>query len=473
MQGKIFEYIEKNFEKPLTLIFGILLILFAILPLDSLFDDLITKVTIRYLSYLPLFLFWIIYWLTKKNLLPKNPQNLVGLVICIETENDKQRNRIKNDFVHRIHEIIEKHNLNNIINLIYLNENQSEYVSITLEGYKKFRAKKLNNTKISELTDKDYLRFKKIQKRINGHFYVWGSIKERKDEESKFFFNLEGLVLHDPLDKNTQISLKKEFQNIWARSIEFQEKVEFKGFLLSADLIFIAVEYIAGLAALYSGNAFIAINLHKNVEKSIDNIINPPPNISKVSKTLKSLIPQEFYIVACVYNQLNNISETEKYISLIFEREPNNYSALLLRSVIEFTHYRNPKKSLETTSLVKKYSKNNGTWRYNQGFLLMYLERFEEALKVYKKIAESSFINEIVVINEVIQFNLNMVKNNPDFIQSYFILGYLFYKKLINIPEAYLHFEKYKKKAKSSKYVFLNKRVKSYFTELEQLMELK
>jgi len=466
MQGKIFEYIEEKFDKPLTLVFGYMLIIFSIVPLDSLFENVCSVAWIRYLIYLPIFITWTIYWVVKRKWIPRNVKNMVGLVLCIQTENDKQKKRLKNDLVQRINELIGKQNLTKIINIIFLNEKQSEIVNSAIQEPNNIRGKIFNSS--GKLT-----KFGKVQKRINGNFYVLGSIKERKDVENKYFLNLDGLVVHDRLEVNSQTSLKNEFQNIWARSIEFQEKVEFKGFLLSADLIFIAVQYIVGLAALYSGKAFIAVNLHKKVEQTLSRIKNPPPNLTNVLRKLQELIPQEYFVIAYAYNQLSKIEDAEKYLKLLFKREPNNYNGLLLKSIIEFSHYNQPEKSLETNNHAKKYSNNDGTWMYNQGFLLLFLTKFEEALKKYKRIAESTFVNEEVILNEVISFNKNMITNSPDYAQSYFILGFLYYKKRNNIPLAYQYFENYKRRAKDPKFNYLTKRVDSYLNELNQWMKLK
>lgn len=472
MEGKLFEYIEKNFEKPSTLLYGFILIIFILVPLNLLLGDLISKIWLRYFIYLFIFIIWVIYWLKRRNWLPKNPKNRVGLIICINTENDKQKNRLKNDFVNRLNVLIDKHNLTHIIEVIFLNEKQSERVSKILTGYQKFQKNQISNPNTLKNSNKQYLDFQKLKKRINGHFYVWGNLKERKDQENKFFFNLDALVIHNPLNRNVYVSFKNEFQNIWVRSFEFQEKVEFKGFLISADLTFLAVEYIVGLASLYSGNVFIAIELHTKVEKSLSEFKELTPNMKNVEKTLKTLIPQEYYLISRVYFLKNNLLETEKYLRLVFEREPNNYSGLLLKSIIEFSSYNNPIKSLKTVNQAKKYSNNDGTWRYNQGFLLMNMEKFKEALGVYKILSESSFINEINVLKDVIHFNIELIKSNPNYLQSYFILGYLYYKKLKNIPESYHYFESFREKIKDDKFEFLVKHVDSYLSELNQLMEL-
>jgi len=148
-----------------------------------------------------------------------------------------------------------------------------------------------------------------------------------------------------------------------------------------------------------------------------------------------------------------------------------SYGALLLRSIIEFCNENNPEKALNTIYESKKIAKNDGTWRYSEGFLLMYLEKYDKAVKVYKKIIKNSYPSEELTLKEVFIFNEKILKNNPEKIQLYFILGYLKYKKDSNYPEAYDYFEKFLSKA-NNKHDFLIEKAKSYKAELEQEMKI-
>ena len=274
------------------------MILLGLIPVDSLLDDLIEKVEIRYICYIPIIIAWIIFWFYKKNWLPKNKKNQIGLVICIETENDKQKLRLKNDFIKGINSLIDKHNLNSVVNIIHLQNYNSLRVGNNLTHFSRI---KNVNTIYSELPESDkkvLKRFTKIQNRIQGHFYVWGGIKERQDGENKYFLDLNGLVRHIPLDNVTQTVFQKEFQSIWTKNIEFQEKMEFHGFLFSAELTFIAMEHIVGLAALYSGNPFLALEMHLKLENILSEKKELVPNWKFVSNSVKALIPVEYILLA-------------------------------------------------------------------------------------------------------------------------------------------------------------------------------
>ena len=94
-------------------------------------------------------------------------------------------------------------------------------------------------------------------------------------------------------------------------------------------------------------------------------------------------------MIAKAFSQRGNLIEAEKYTEQSLLIGPN-YGAYILKSIIEFLHKSNPEEALKYVYLARDLAKSDGTWRYNEGFLLMYMEKFDEALKVYRKIVNTS-----------------------------------------------------------------------------------
>lgn len=156
-----------------------------------------------------------------------------------------------------------------------------------------------------------------------------------------------------------------------------------------------------------------------------------------------------------------------------FKYNPQNYSGHLLKAVLEFSIERNPKKALKTISEIKPFAGNNGAYKYSEGFLLMYLEEFPRALKVYDRIVRSTFDEEEYILSQVLEFNQNQILVEPDKIQSYFILGLLNYGKVHNYPVALEYIQIFLEKAKNKqKYKFLIERAETYKVEIEKKMEI-
>ncbi len=455
------KYILENLPKKRALFIGFFVLLSSFLLLDNFIEKICSDPLYRFLIYLLVFIEWFIFWFYKKKVLPKNSKSKIGLVICINAENDKQKIRIKNDFAGRLDKLILGNNLGKIVNIIFLNSYQAERVSKILDQYVKNKHGK-----------EELKNWNSTQKSMRSHFFIYGNIKERQDMENKYFIDLEALVVHAPVNVSVKKQIKKEFLSVWYKQISFQEKIEFRGFEFAADSIFVAVEYIVGIAALVSGDIELALKLHNNLNNNpyFQKFTPLPPNLKHAKEELKNLLTEENYLLARYYYKQNNLEKCYNCLNQSFLIQ-QSYGALLLRSIIEFCNENNPEKALNTIYESKKLAKNDGTWRYSEGFLLMYLEKYDKAVKVYKKIIENSYPGEESTLKEVYEFNDNILKNNPEKVQLFFVLGYLKYKKDSNYPEAYDYFEEFLSKA-NNKYDFLIEKAISYKAELEQKMKI-
>ncbi|MHA1372417.1 MAG: hypothetical protein ACTSRA_22175, partial [Promethearchaeota archaeon] len=150
-----------------------------------------------------------------------------------------------------------------------------------------------------------------------------------------------------------------------------------------------------------------------------------------------------------------------------------DYLILILNSIKAFQIDRNPLKSLQYLKKAKRVSKGEYTWLYNKAFIYMYLEKFELGFKDYKRLREVSFQGEESIVDQCINFNMELLKNEPDKKQSFFILGYLYYVKKKNLPIALENFEKFIKEISSdTKYEYLRKRAVTYLGQIKRKMGL-
>ncbi len=151
---KLDKFILENFNNPLALIAGLLIIVILIIaPLDSLIAQYIPNIFIKGLIYLIVLLIWILFWFYKRYHFPSNNKNAIGLIIAINAESDKQAKLIKNDFIAKINQLIKANNLQEIINIVIFDKYQSE---------------RLNNVLEEGLHDNKKLD--KIAKKVKGHF---------------------------------------------------------------------------------------------------------------------------------------------------------------------------------------------------------------------------------------------------------------------------------------------------------------
>jgi len=452
---------------------GLFLIIGICISFDNFFEKIYSKINIRLVLYAELLIIYCLFWLKNKHNLPRNNKNTVGIIICIKTENDKQKIRLKNDLVKRLVELIKGNQLDSKINIILLNNHQAEKIGKILEKYT-IANDKIKRGELDKIP-KEIKDWQKLQKVIRGHFYIWGDIKERQDIDNKYFLDLEALTVHIPVNFNISQKIKEEFLNAWYKKVYFQEKLEFKGFIITADLIYIAVKYITGISALISRDPFLALELHEKLVIDLEKFQPKPPNIIIIQRKLTELMAEECLIISRLFfnDTEPNLTESKKYLDKSFKILPNHYGGYLFKAILEFLVENDAKKSLATINVAKYYSNNDNICLYNEGFLLMYLEEFEKAIYVYKKIIKGKYKGELLTVEEVCNFNINYLKTNPKNIQSLFIIGLLKYKKQFNYPEALLYFENFLEQAKNQgKYNILIQEVNKYKKELEDKMQL-
>lgn len=463
---KIFEvirYIDDNKSKKRAFFTGLLCLMFIFSSTDNITQLIFPQELYRALVYVAVSILWFAYWLHLRNSLPKNRKGCIGILICIETENDKQKLRLKNDFVRRLRELINQKKLSKKIQILLCSNYQAECINKVFEEYVK---NKESNDAIK--------RWQNIQKRTNGHFYIYGSIKERVDRENKYFFDIHAIAVHASVEKAAQEEMVRDFSNVWYDKISFQEKIEFRGFEFVADTIFIAVQYIIGIAAFVSGDMKLALELHRSLSQDqfFTNSHNAFPKLVFVKEKLRILLAEEYYQFGRIYASQGDYDKADDFLdkSLV---TMNNYGASLLKSVIAFLYRSNPSESLEWVRKAKSFSTIDGTWRYNEGFLLMYMEDFDSALKVYKDIANVSYQGEEQTLTQIYDFNLDILRKHPKKVQSYFIIGFLKYRKESNCPSALEYFNKFLAKSKSDKkYSILRKKAVDYQERIKKKMSL-
>ena len=455
---------------------GTLLILFTIIiSLDEFLGKGIKSFTTRCIIYTGIIIIWFIIWLILKNYYPKNKKNKIGIIVSITTENDKQKIRIKNDFIKGMLDIAKRNNLNNIINFINLEDFKATKANEILNNYASTYSECLKSNNLSKLNNlKEIKILNKFVNKTKGQIYIYGSIKERQDQENKYFININAHVRHKPIDIKLSNEMSKEFQAILPKEISFFEKLEFRGFEFASDVVFIAVRYMIGVAAMVSFDPFTAYTIHNGLLSELNKFNPQPPNIKHISNKLTLLLTEELLQQSKYFLFNKNDSITTKRLLEQAESINNtNYHVYIFRSFYSFVIDNNTNDSINYCKLAKNYANGNGTWLYNLAFIHMYLEQFEEGYKEYKKIKETVFLDEEFTINECIEFNENYFKKNPTFFQSLFILGYLYFFKKNNYPIALEKFELFNNLTNNNlKFNYLQQKVISFLSEIKKEMKI-
>ena len=469
---KFLEYLQDEdiFVKPVTLLGGIAAILGLAAAIDGIIKELLVAgAKKRLFIYTSLVLIWTCFWLYKRYVLPRTSKGKIGIILALATESNKEKIRVKNDLVRRMQELIDANQLDNLLDIVLLTNHQAERVNQVLSKYRAQLSKSFErNDPIGPELMKQRI---KLQKRLRGIFYVWGSVVVREGDTT--YLENDVIVFHCQIDPKARQQIAVDMTSIWSPQFTFKEKAEYRGFRLSAELISLAALYIIGEAAFVVNQFDVALRLHESLDRELG-LLQGHPNLRIIKQRLNELLAEEYNIVAYLNHSRNGeFDEAKRLIELCLQHDPRYYDAYIQKARIEFEHENNPGRALQTIRDAMKVAGSDGTWRYSEAFLLMYMENFRRALTVYKQIAAYSYEGEKGVLEQIYEFNHKRIEVEPEKLQPWFIIGFLKYKKSRNYPEALEYLERFLQLAGGNpKYNVLVNEAARLKSQLENIMEL-
>jgi hypothetical protein len=453
---RVEDYFFNNLCSWLALFIGIILMSIISYSIDDFLSKLLginPQAAFRY-SLVILYILWILYWIWKRKT-PSFKDGKFVIVIAIRDENDEKKTSLIKDFKEKIEELLASNSLNKIFDIVMLDQYYSDKVVPLLR-------KDIKNLNILKIT-------KKLSKKQNHFLFIYGDVKERMDGIEKCFLKLDAILRHQYNQKTSEI-IKDGFNKLWVKTRCFEKNREFHGFITAAEDIFYVTRYVVGMALLASGDIERALKLHESLYNDFSKLKNNNQNIFHIKNKLKELLIEENFINAYNCFKTGDFINSEK--NLIKSMEiGKSYPGYLLQSNLEFSKNNNPRSALDSIAKARKIANNDGTWRYNKGFLMMYIEEFSDALKIYQQIAkpQNKYENDEIALQEVIEYNENFLIRNPTKIWSNFIIGFLKYKKIENGMDAYGYFEKFLKDADGkNQYKDLIKEAKQCVLEIDK-----
>jgi tetratricopeptide (TPR) repeat protein len=438
-----------------TLIFGLFVILGIIVAMNSLVVDFANFIgfKIRPFLYSSLLLLWIGYWALNKFRLPINKKYKVGIVIAIYSENEKERQKLKADFISKLKKDLQQEGILNFSNVIFLKNHFSNQI---------------------KEADNPRQKLESINKKIKAHFYVWGDVKKRPDGDDgeKYFINFQGYVVHKPISQNLSQIISIDFSKVLPQEVNFLEKRSFKGFEASATIVHLAAKYIIGIAAFVSQDPQLALKLHNGLRDQFNAFKPLPSHLQDIRNRIPLLISDEKLWIARWHFENNRVNESKQFLQEAISENNNNYGAWLFKAMVDFLIDKNVDEAMKSVIRAERYAKNTFEWRYSKAFLYFWKEDYQNALKICQKIKQQNYLMESFTLEEVRKFNVNLLSDTNPKTQLYFWIGFLSYFKRSNLGDALQDFENFEKSA-SSNMNLLKQKSGAYLREIKQKMGIK
>lgn len=395
--------ISNNWQNPITIIILIIVtILFWFFSgkLNSLND-----LNSYFLFVIVLFEYILWYFSTK---IKKIQKDIIGIVIAITTENESIQERLKNDFIGNIREVIKS------------------------GSYKQFQVINLSNYHSKKIKENPHKNCIKYHNLTNGNFLVFGYCAKRMHKEKEYYYlKLEASVIHGLIPKPISYAFSGDMSKIFPRESLISVTDEIFGFKIEAQMIGFSTKYILGMASFFSKDFVTAFKLHfsligeleKNNSKYLDNII-----LDRIKNLTINILIMESVILARInYRYKNDIDKMNYFIEIIQKYKPNNYDAHLLKSIYFFLKLRDVESALDEINKAK--NKRDTAWIYSKAFLLAYNEEnLTQVYHIYQQAFKGSA--EPIVPIEVEEFILNILEKEEEKIQLWYCLGLInFFKK--------------------------------------------
>lgn len=412
-----------------TLTYGYILIVGFAISINNLVIDFANFIGLRLrpVLYPALFIIWTLYWIFYKYYLPRNKKDKVGIVIAIYSENERERQQLKLDFIAKLKKDLKQEGLSKDCHIIFLKNHFSNQI---------FEA------------DDQRSKVETLNKKIKAHFYVFGDIKKRPDGDDgeKFFLYFQGFVTHKPIPRSLSRAITLEFSKALPQEINFFEKRGFKGFETSATLVHLAAKYIIGIAALVSNDPQFALRLHTGLKDQFNAYRPLPPNLQDIRNRIPILISDEKLWISRWHFENNRLNESRKLLYEAIIENSKNYGAWLFKAIFDFLIDENVAESVSSIKKAERCANDTYEWRYSKAFLFFWKGDYISALNICGKIRKQNYRDEELTLAQVRRFNLDILNRSSSLRpQLYFWMGYLSYFKEGNLPNALDDFEKFEK----------------------------
>ena len=402
------------------------------------------------------------HWYYYRMIFPKGKKDIQYIVVAIVTENQKQKERISNDFVNNLRRLLIEYQLHNNYDIVVLHNAHSNNLKRIIEDA--FLRTKKEKHNIQEVN-----RFNAVNNRMNAKFIVFGNLISRDAPKNKYILNIEALIRHRDAPA-VRKEIQNDFQAVWQREISFLEENESTEFKSTSKQIFFAAAYMLGLATIVDFNHIKGIEIGNKLLE----YIKANEKYKEFEPKVIKMLSLSYFLFSRVHSYLGDYEKSTFYRRKYHELVKDDYDTYLSEAIFQVNRRKDPEAALELIEKAKKISKGNGTWRYSKLYLLIRLNRHKDALKTLDEILSSNYKEELDTISQVINYNFNCLKEDPCHIQSLFIIGVLMFKKLNNAPSAYDKIDEFLVKTKNlNEWILLHNRARRYMKEINKIMEIK
>ena len=339
---------------------------------------------------------FLVWYFTNK--LHKIQKGNIGILFAIESENEKEKQRLISDF---------KDQVKNAVQICTTKEVECVFA---------------NEEQTKKMINKGDFRVRCLEKE-NYTIILCGKIKMRKDEgKNKYVIEITRVtVAHKCIPLFFSNLISREAHNVILDERVIDEDNELLGFKFFSQYVGLSIKFIVGVAYMYSEMYKEAYFMHSNCVNESDKISDK--NVRYIKEKAKKYAAAEAACLAARCINEDNVQEGDCWIDTALKLDPKNYYFLITKSVSYFLLGRieDSWKIVNSCNNTKDYM-----WAYNKAFLSSYMGKFDDAYKIYKTLNDKPVAEGTA--NDCDVFIENYLVKNEEKYELYYALGMIRYK---------------------------------------------
>jgi hypothetical protein len=339
----------------------------------------------------------------------------LGLGIAISTEDDRDRQHLRSDFVETLEDLLTTTQLKTPLALVIIDGRHVEKIK-TLEDARKVLIK------------------------TGCVFLLWGKVKNRRVKgQDNFVLDLQSAVRHGKISGEISEIFSEEMKALLPLRRNISIDDELADFELNAASVDLSARYILGVAAHLSDQVEMSIEIFEDLHKRLKRtkMQSFPVQVRESVRLLAAKVPiqlAELYFfqgseALLRWRKHKNDDDLES-MKVNADRGESHaqgtYRAALLYAIYYFVKYRDIKRARKIIAPFKKQLLPDPTWAVDEAFLLAYSGSLNSAIRYYR-MAFNKFAADSRLLIETEEFILWVLSVEPEKKQLYFCLGLINY----------------------------------------------
>jgi hypothetical protein len=348
--------------------------------------------------------------------LPRTKSGRVGFVISMTSDDEQEAAKVRADFVLTLRRLLKAGLTGETFQIIEIPQHHAESVIDTEDA-------------------------QRLRIATRAHFLLYGRVRVRNVHGKPHrFFELDGVVSHQPIPLDMSGALGKEFGELLPRKVLISAEDDLFAFQFTSVWAELVAKYIIGMAAAISRDFDYAERLYSEVLERVRADKSDLPAFGKLRERLPKRIAELYEARArLAYEHWASthdaaaIDQLGEYLAHINPEQYSTMHVLGLNAIYAFLKAKSVARAIEWLYKIATPLRDS-VWNLNVAFLLAYEGNLRGAIAHYRRALEQPM--QADVIGKIEDFVHHVATTEPGKYQLYYCLGFFNWKVKRDLQQA-------------------------------------